>query len=263
MKTDHEALKWLQKQPNLSRRQAGWVEKLQSYDMLIEYLPGKANAVADVLSRRPDYFPNCPRCQRTLNLGGNSIQDDDGGTVRRFNNLERRALILDKNRRALILAEDSLQRTGTPVPAQKTNPEASALMQPTAGRALTQPDPETCALMQSSTVGYPETCALIQTSTVGKMNPETCTLMQASTVDVSSSIEIKTTMVDLIKRSYSDEELEFARERLEGKMVHRRWNCVLWNTSFRTRDPARDVDLQRPRPRDSPFRDKTDDRQTC
>ena len=66
VKTDHEALKWLQQQPSLSRRQASWIEKIQAFRMHIEYLPGKLNAVADVLSRRPDYYPNCPRCQAKI-----------------------------------------------------------------------------------------------------------------------------------------------------------------------------------------------------
>ena len=66
VKTDHEALKWLQQQPSLSRRQASWVEKIQAFRMHIEYLPGKFNVVADVLSRRPDYYPNCPRCQAKI-----------------------------------------------------------------------------------------------------------------------------------------------------------------------------------------------------
>ena len=62
VKTDHKALIHLNTQPVLSRRQAGWVEKLQHYDMRIEYSPGILNTVADILSWKPDYNPNCPRC---------------------------------------------------------------------------------------------------------------------------------------------------------------------------------------------------------
>jgi hypothetical protein len=65
-KTDHQALKWLQTQPTLSRRQAAWVERLQSLDLTIEYLPGKFNTLADILSRRPDFAPNCPKCNSKI-----------------------------------------------------------------------------------------------------------------------------------------------------------------------------------------------------
>lgn len=68
VKTDHEALKWLQSQPTLSRRQAAWIERIQAFNMIIEYMPGKLNAVADVLSRRPDYYPNCPRCHAKITM---------------------------------------------------------------------------------------------------------------------------------------------------------------------------------------------------
>lgn len=52
--TDHQSLKYLQTQPNLSRRQARWMEELSQYDFTIEYKPGAKNP-ADALSRRPDF----------------------------------------------------------------------------------------------------------------------------------------------------------------------------------------------------------------
>lgn len=93
VKTDHEALKWLNKQPHLSRRQATWIEKIQSYDMLIEYQPGKFNYVADALSRRPDYFPNCPRCHLKLSQASN----DAGVSPDKIHNINSIVLELSNN----------------------------------------------------------------------------------------------------------------------------------------------------------------------
>ena len=53
--TDHNPLIYLQTQPNLSRRQARWSEKLQSFDFDWQYRPGNQNP-ADSLSRLPGRF---------------------------------------------------------------------------------------------------------------------------------------------------------------------------------------------------------------
>ncbi|KAG8896078.1 hypothetical protein FRC01_012020, partial [Tulasnella sp. 417] len=49
--TDHESLKELMKQKNLSPRQARWVEELNNYDFEIGYIPAAENKFADALSR--------------------------------------------------------------------------------------------------------------------------------------------------------------------------------------------------------------------
>ena len=56
--TDNWAVKYIQTQPQLSRRQARWMETLQEYDFTIEHRPGPTNVVADALSRRPDHRPS-------------------------------------------------------------------------------------------------------------------------------------------------------------------------------------------------------------
>ena len=47
---DHKMLKYIFKQKNLKVRQVRWLELLSDYDIDIQYHPGKANKVADVLS---------------------------------------------------------------------------------------------------------------------------------------------------------------------------------------------------------------------
>ncbi|KAA3474331.1 Transposon Ty3-G Gag-Pol polyprotein [Gossypium australe] len=50
--TDHKSLKYLLTQKELNLRQRRWIELLKDYDCSIEYHPGKANVVAEALSRK-------------------------------------------------------------------------------------------------------------------------------------------------------------------------------------------------------------------
>jgi hypothetical protein len=49
--TDHKSLKYIFTQKELNLRQRRWLELIKDYDLSIHYHPGKANVVANALSR--------------------------------------------------------------------------------------------------------------------------------------------------------------------------------------------------------------------
>ena len=70
--TDHKSLKYLPSQRKLNLRQRRWMELIKDYDCMIDYHPGKANVVADALSRKS---------MQTLQVLNAHLSLSDDGTV--------------------------------------------------------------------------------------------------------------------------------------------------------------------------------------
>ena len=49
---DNHALQFIMQQPKLSQKHVKWVEFLQGFTFVIKHINGKANKVADALSRK-------------------------------------------------------------------------------------------------------------------------------------------------------------------------------------------------------------------
>ena len=61
--TDHRSLQYVFTQKDLNLRQRRWMELRKDYDITILYHPGKANVVADALSRKAESMSSLAHLQ--------------------------------------------------------------------------------------------------------------------------------------------------------------------------------------------------------
>ncbi|GJZ54505.1 putative reverse transcriptase domain-containing protein [Tanacetum coccineum] len=83
--TDHKSLQHILDQKELNMRQRRWLELLSDYDCDIRYHPGKANVVADALSRKEREPPLRTKARKPENIKN---EDVGGMLVENAKNLE-------------------------------------------------------------------------------------------------------------------------------------------------------------------------------
>lgn len=75
--TDHQPLRWLMSIKSPTGRLARWALLIQSFDIKIDYLPGKSNVVGDMLSRPPcDHeTASCDTCEVDIRIPRRSAEE--------------------------------------------------------------------------------------------------------------------------------------------------------------------------------------------
>ncbi|GJU45640.1 putative reverse transcriptase domain-containing protein [Tanacetum coccineum] len=96
MFTDHKSLQHILNQKELNMRQRRWLELLSDYDCEIRYHLGKANVVADTLSRKERELPLRTEARKPDNIknedvGGMLLENSKDPEKFRTEKLEPRA----------------------------------------------------------------------------------------------------------------------------------------------------------------------------
>ena len=126
--TDHQSLKYLFTQRDLNARQRRWMELIKDYECVIHYHPGRANVVADALSRKSTERLACIKCCRAeicaeMNNLGVEFEQRNMGVM--LAHLQVRPLLIDRIRE-LQMQDDQLQKIRQQV-VDKVNTDFSIL----------------------------------------------------------------------------------------------------------------------------------------
>ncbi|KAA3453463.1 DNA/RNA polymerases superfamily protein [Gossypium australe] len=73
---DHKSLKYLMTQKDLNLRQRRWLELLKDYELVINYHPGKANVVADALSKKSLFALRALNVQSDLSDDNSKVDNE-------------------------------------------------------------------------------------------------------------------------------------------------------------------------------------------
>jgi len=115
--TDHKSLKYIFTQAELNMRQRRWLELIKDYDLEVHYHPGKANVVADALSRKAHC--NCltvtPKditlCQELENLGIEMISQGSLANLKIHFNFEAQIIAAQKEDKGMKYLKEKISNT--------------------------------------------------------------------------------------------------------------------------------------------------------
>ncbi|WVZ52710.1 hypothetical protein U9M48_003746 [Paspalum notatum var. saurae] len=104
--TDHKSLKYIFTQPELNMRQRRWLELIKDYDLEVHYHPGKANVVADALSRKAhcNFIEARPTQRQKQDKGMAHIRDEIDDKKKACFKLDEEGVLWFKNR--LVVPKD-------------------------------------------------------------------------------------------------------------------------------------------------------------